>query len=81
MIYGMGDVSATTLTDRDGRYVLCGLNGHDSTYNTFRDIEQPGASQDYGSVTKSNGGCHLACYDSLSNSRVRYAGSTNPHAG
>jgi hypothetical protein len=32
MIYGMGDVSATTLTDRAGRYVLCGLSGHHSTY-------------------------------------------------
>lgn len=32
MIYGMGDVSATTLTDTEGRYVLCGLSGHDSTY-------------------------------------------------
>ena len=32
MIYGLGDVSATTLTDTDGRYVLCGLSGHDSTY-------------------------------------------------
>jgi hypothetical protein len=32
MIYGMGDVSATTLTDSQGRYVLCGLSGHDSTY-------------------------------------------------
>jgi hypothetical protein len=32
MLYGMGDVSATTLTDAAGRYVLCGLSGHDSTY-------------------------------------------------
>ena len=32
MIYGLGDVSATTLTDTEGRYVLCGLSGHDSTY-------------------------------------------------
>ena len=32
MIYGLGDVSATTLTDSDGRYVLCGLGGTDSTY-------------------------------------------------
>jgi hypothetical protein len=32
MIWGMGDVSATTLTDTNGRYVLCGLGGHDSTY-------------------------------------------------
>jgi len=32
MIGGMGDVSATTLTDTAGRYVLCGLSGHDSTY-------------------------------------------------
>jgi hypothetical protein len=31
MLYGMGDVSATTLTDTEGRYVLCGLSGHDST--------------------------------------------------
>jgi hypothetical protein len=28
MIYGLGDVSATTLTDSDGRYVLCGLTGN-----------------------------------------------------
>lgn len=32
MINGMGEVSATTLTNLDGRYVLCGLRGHDSTY-------------------------------------------------
>ena len=32
MIYGMGDVSATTLTDTEGRYLLCGLSGHASTY-------------------------------------------------
>jgi hypothetical protein len=32
MIYGMGDVSAATLTDAEGRYVLCGLGGHNSTY-------------------------------------------------
>jgi len=32
MLDGMGDVSATTLTDTKGRYVLCGLGGHDSTY-------------------------------------------------
>jgi hypothetical protein len=28
MLYGLGDVSATTLTDSDGRYVLCGLTGN-----------------------------------------------------
>jgi hypothetical protein len=28
MLYGLGDVSATTLTDSDGRYVLCGLVGN-----------------------------------------------------
>jgi hypothetical protein len=28
MLWGMGDVSATTLTDSDGRYVLCGLVGN-----------------------------------------------------
>ena len=28
MLYGLGDVSATTLTDSDGRYVLCGLAGN-----------------------------------------------------
>jgi hypothetical protein len=27
MMAGLGDVSATTLTDSDGRYVLCGLDG------------------------------------------------------
>jgi hypothetical protein len=32
MIWGMGDVSATTLTDADGRYVFCGLGGHQTTY-------------------------------------------------
>jgi hypothetical protein len=32
MLGGMGDVSATTLTDSDGRYVLCGLGGAASTY-------------------------------------------------
>ena len=32
MLDGMGDVSATTLTDTEGRYVLCGLSGYDSTY-------------------------------------------------
>ena len=32
MIFGMGDVSATTLTDADGRYVLCGLRGYETTY-------------------------------------------------
>ena len=32
MVYGLGDVSATTLTDSEGRYVLCGLGGHDATY-------------------------------------------------
>lgn len=26
-LYGLGLVTATTLTDRDGRYVLCGLDG------------------------------------------------------
>jgi hypothetical protein len=28
MLWGMGDVSATTLTDSDGRYILCGLSGN-----------------------------------------------------
>jgi len=28
MLWGLGDVSATTLTDSDGRYVLCGLTGN-----------------------------------------------------
>jgi hypothetical protein len=28
MLWGLGDVSATTLTDSDGRYVLCGLAGN-----------------------------------------------------
>ena len=32
MLHGLGDVSATTLTDSDGRYVLCGLGGVASTY-------------------------------------------------
>jgi hypothetical protein len=32
MLDGLGDVSATTLTDSDGRYVLCGLGGVASTY-------------------------------------------------
>jgi hypothetical protein len=32
MLYGLGDVSATTLTDSDGRYVLCGFAGTASTY-------------------------------------------------
>ena len=32
MFFGLGDVSATTLTDSDGRYVLCGLGGVSSTY-------------------------------------------------
>jgi hypothetical protein len=32
MLDGMGDVSATTLTDSEGRYVLCGLGGAASTY-------------------------------------------------
>ena len=32
MISGLGDVSATTLTDSDGRYVLCGLGGSTSPY-------------------------------------------------
>jgi hypothetical protein len=32
MLSGLGDVSATTLTDSDGRYVLCGLGGAASTY-------------------------------------------------
>lgn len=32
MLWGMGDVSATTLTDGEGRYVFCGLAGHESTY-------------------------------------------------
>ena len=32
MIFGMGDVSATTLTDAEGRYVFCGLGSHVSTY-------------------------------------------------
>jgi hypothetical protein len=32
MLGGLGDVSATTLTDSDGRYVLCGLGGIESTY-------------------------------------------------
>ena len=32
MLFGSGDVSATTLTDSDGRYVLCGLGGVASTY-------------------------------------------------
>ena len=32
-LYGLGLVTATTLTDRDGRYVLCGLDGErNSTY-------------------------------------------------
>jgi hypothetical protein len=30
--YGLGLVAATTLTDADGRYVLCGLAGESSTY-------------------------------------------------
>jgi hypothetical protein len=29
---GLGWVAATTLTDADGRYVLCGLAGEPSTY-------------------------------------------------
>ena len=32
MLGGLGDVSATTLTDSDGRYLLCGLRGVESTY-------------------------------------------------
>jgi hypothetical protein len=32
MLGGMGDVSASTLTDSDGRYVLCGLGGVAGTY-------------------------------------------------
>ena len=32
MMGGLGDVSATTLTDSDGGYVLCGLGGAGSTY-------------------------------------------------
>lgn len=32
MLDGMGDVSATTLTDAQGQYVFCGLAGHTSTY-------------------------------------------------
>ena len=28
MLWGLGDVSATTLTDSDGHYVLCGLTGN-----------------------------------------------------
>jgi len=32
MFSGLGDVSAQTLTDSDGRYVLCGLRGFASTY-------------------------------------------------
>lgn len=32
MLGGLGDVSATTLTDSDGGYVLCGLGGVGSTY-------------------------------------------------
>jgi hypothetical protein len=32
MLGGLGDVSATTLTDSEGRYVLCGLGGVASTY-------------------------------------------------
>jgi hypothetical protein len=32
MFGGLGDVSAQTLTDSDGRYVLCGLGGVASTY-------------------------------------------------
>jgi hypothetical protein len=31
-LLGMGLVTATTLSDSDGRYVLCGLNGETSTY-------------------------------------------------
>jgi hypothetical protein len=31
-LFGMGWVAATTLTDTDGRYVLCGLAGEPSTY-------------------------------------------------
>ena len=31
---GIGDVSATTRTDADGRYILCGLGGLASTYVT-----------------------------------------------
>jgi hypothetical protein len=31
-LYGMGLVTATTLTDADGRYVLCGLRDESSTY-------------------------------------------------
>ena len=32
MFGGLGDVSATTLTDSDADYVLCGLGGVGSTY-------------------------------------------------
>jgi hypothetical protein len=31
-LFGLGLVTATTLTDADGRYVLCGLEGESSTY-------------------------------------------------
>jgi hypothetical protein len=31
-LFGLGVVTATTLTDADGRYVLCGLGGDTSTY-------------------------------------------------
>ena len=31
-LYGLGLVTATTLTDADGRYVLCGLAGETTTY-------------------------------------------------
>ena len=30
--FGIDDASATTLTDGDGRYILCGLDGFALTY-------------------------------------------------
>jgi hypothetical protein len=45
-LYGLGWTTATTVTDADGRYVLCGLGGQTSTflyaakpgYEVFADI-------------------------------------------
>ena len=32
LIFGLGDISAWTLTDTEGRYVFCGLSGYSSPY-------------------------------------------------
>ena len=45
MVSGLGDVSATTLTDSDGNYVLCGLGGAAAT--------APGAASTYVYASKS----------------------------